>query len=456
MTEESKIELVTETATESRPLTTIARIGEHEGRSVTIKGWLYNLRESGKLLFPIFRDGTGTIQGIVPKAAVPAEVFEAIKDLTQESSVVITGKVRADKRAPGGYELDVEGVEVVQRVPEDTPFPISLKEHGTDFLMEHRHLWIRTPRQAAILRIRAEIIKAARDFFDDRGFVLTDPPILTPAACEGTSTLFPVEYFGDEAYLTQSGQLYIESTALALGKVYSFGPTFRAEKSKTRRHLTEFWMVEPELAYCDLDCLMELAEQFLSFIVDRVLTRRAPDLKVIGRDTSKLESIKAPFPRVRYDEAVAMLNDAHAKGLLENPFEYGNDFGSPDETYISSQFDRPVMVHRYPAAVKAFYMEPDPKDSKYALCVDVLAPEGYGEIIGGSQRIASFDLLKKRIEEHKLPLDAFQWYLDLRRYGSVPHSGFGMGIERAVAWICGLEHVRETIPFARTLNRIYP
>jgi asparaginyl-tRNA synthetase len=456
MTEETKTELVTDTATEAKPLTTIGKIGEHEGRSVTIQGWLYNLRESGKLLFPIFRDGSGTIQGIVPKAAVPAEVFDAIKGLTQESSVIVTGKVRADKRAPGGYELDVEGIEVIQRVPEDTPFPISLKEHGTDFLMEHRHLWVRTPRQAAILRIRAEIIKAARDFFDDRGFVLTDPPILTPAACEGTSTLFPVEYFGDEAYLTQSGQLYIESTALALGKVYSFGPTFRAEKSKTRRHLTEFWMVEPEVAYCDLDGLMELAEQFLSFIVDRVLTRRAPDLKVIGRDTAKLETIKAPFPRLRYDDAVAMLNEAHAKGLLESPFEYGNDFGSPDETYISSQFDRPVMVHRYPAAVKAFYMEPDPDDPKYALCVDVLAPEGYGEIIGGSQRIASFDLLKKRIEEHQLPIDAFQWYLDLRRYGSVPHSGFGMGIERAVAWICGLDHVRETIPFARTLNRIYP
>ncbi len=456
MTEEANDASVTTTATEPKPLTTIAKIGEHEGRSVTLRGWLYNLRESGKLLFPIFRDGSGTIQGIVPKASVPPEVFEAIKGLTQESSVIVTGKVRADKRAPGGYELDVEGIEVIQRVPEDAPFPISLKEHGTDFLMEHRHLWIRTPRQAAILRIRAEIIKAARDFFDDRGFVLTDPPILTPAACEGTSTLFPVEYFGDEAYLTQSGQLYIESTALALGKVYSFGPTFRAEKSKTRRHLTEFWMVEPEVAFCDLDGLMELAEQFLSFIVDRVLTRRAPDLKVIQRDTAKLETIKAPFPRLSYDDAVAMLNDAHAKGLLENPFEYGNDFGSPDETYISSQFDRPVMVHRYPAAVKAFYMEPDPENAKYALCVDVLAPEGYGEIIGGSQRIASYDLLKKRIEEHNLPLDAFQWYLDLRRYGSVPHSGFGMGIERAVAWICGLDHVRETIPFARTLNRIYP
>jgi asparaginyl-tRNA synthetase len=456
MADETQEASVTETVAETKPLTTIARIGEYEGQSVTLRGWLYNLRESGKLLFPIFRDGSGTIQGIVPKAAVPPEVFEAIKGLTQESSVIVSGKVRADKRAPGGYELDVEGIEVIQRVPEDAPFPISLKEHGTDFLMEHRHLWIRTPRQAAILRIRAEIIKAARDFFDDRGFVLTDPPILTPAACEGTSTLFPVEYFGDEAFLTQSGQLYIESTALALGKVYSFGPTFRAEKSKTRRHLTEFWMVEPEVAFCDLAGLMELAEQFLSFIVDRVLTRRAADLKVIQRDTAKLEAIKAPFPRLSYDEAVAMLNEAHAKGLLEQPFEYGNDFGSPDETYISSQFDRPVMVHRYPAAVKAFYMEPDPENSKYALCVDVLAPEGYGEIIGGSQRIASYELLKQRIEEHNLPLDAFQWYLDLRRYGSVPHSGFGMGIERAVAWICGLDHVRETIPFARTLNRIYP
>jgi asparaginyl-tRNA synthetase len=454
MTEEIKTDFVTETAT--KPLTTIAAIGEHQDQSVTLHGWLYNLRESGRLLFPIFRDGSGTIQGVVPKAAVPPEVFDTIKGLTQESSVIVTGKVRADKRAPGGYELDVEGIEVVQRVPEETPFPISLKEHGTDFLMEHRHLWIRTPRQAAILRIRAEIIKAARDFFDERGFTLTDPPILTPAACEGTSTLFPVEYFGDEAYLTQSGQLYIESTALALGKVYSFGPTFRAEKSKTRRHLTEFWMVEPEVAFCDLDGLMELAEQFLSFIVERVLVRRAADLKVIQRDTAKLESIKAPFPRLSYDEAVAMLNEAHVKGLIENPFEYGNDFGSPDETYISSQFDRPVMVHRYPADVKAFYMEPDPKKPKYALCVDVLAPEGYGEIIGGSQRIASYDLLKQRIAQHKLPLEAFQWYLDLRRYGSVPHSGFGMGIERAVAWICGLDHVRESIPFARTLNRIYP
>ncbi len=447
---------MTDSSTMSFPVTTIASIGAHEGQTVTLRGWLYNLRESGKLLFPIFRDGTGTIQGIVPKAAVTPETFDTVRNLTQESSVIVTGKVRADKRAPSGYELDVEKVEVIQRVPEEAPFPISLKEHGTDFLMEHRHLWIRTPRQSAILRIRAEIIKAARDFLDDNGFTLTDPPILTPAACEGTSTLFPVDYFGDEAFLTQSGQLYIESTALALGKVYSFGPTFRAEKSKTRRHLTEFWMVEPEMAYAGLDELMVLAEEFISFIVDRVLTRRAADMKVIGRDISKLETIKAPFPRLRYDDAVAMLNEAHAKGLIEHPFEYGNDFGSPDETYLSSQFDRPVMVHRYPANVKAFYMEPDPVEPKYALCVDVLAPEGYGEIIGGSQRIASYELLKQRIEEHKLPIEAFQWYLDLRRYGSVPHSGFGMGIERAVAWICGLDHVRETIPFARTLNRMYP
>jgi asparaginyl-tRNA synthetase len=446
---------VSETTPEA-PLATIATIGAHDGATVTIRGWLYNQRASGKLLFPIFRDGTGTIQGIVPKAAVSEQLFNTVRNLTNESSVIVTGKVRADTRAPGGYELDVEHVEVIQRVPEEDPFPITLKEHGVDFLMEHRHLWVRTPRQSAILRIRAEIIKAARDYLDDNGFTLTDPPILTPAACEGTSTLFPVDYFGDEAYLTQSGQLYIESTALALGKVYSFGPTFRAEKSKTRRHLTEFWMVEPEMAFAGLDDLMVLAENFISFLVERVLTRRAADLKVIGRDIAKLATIKAPFPRIRYDEAVAMLNEAHAKGLVENAFEYGNDFGSPDETYISSQFDRPLMVHRYPAAVKAFYMEPDPLDPTFALCVDVLAPEGYGEIIGGSQRVVSYDLLKQRIEDHKLPLDAFQWYLDLRRYGSVPHSGFGMGIERAVAWICGLEHVRETIPFARTLNRIYP
>ena len=440
----------------SSPIATIAEIGKYDGQTVTLRGWLYNLRESGKLLFPIFRDGSGQIQGVVPKNAVPPEVFEAIKGLTQESSVIVEGKVRADKRAPGGYELDVSNIQVVQKVAENDPYPITPKEHGVDFLMEHRHLWVRSPRQAAILRVRAEIIKAARDFFDDRGFTLTDPPILTPAACEGTTTLFPVDYFEEQAFLTQSGQLYIEATAMALGKVYSFGPTFRAEKSKTRRHLTEFWMVEPEVAYGQLDDIMELAEGLISFLVKRCLEKRRTDLETIGRDISKLEKISVPFPRISYDEAVKMLQEAHAKGVLENNFEWGGDLGSPDETYISSQFDKPVMVHRYPAKVKAFYMEPDPKRPDLALCVDVLAPEGYGEIIGGSQRMASHDLLVQRIHEHGLPEEAFKWYLDLRKYGSVPHAGFGMGIERAVAWICGLEHVRETIPFPRMLYRLYP
>jgi asparaginyl-tRNA synthetase len=437
-------------------ITTISEIGKHDGQPVTIHGWLYNLRESGKLLFPQFRDGSGIIQGVVPKNAVPPEVFDAIKTLTQESSVIVEGKVRADKRAPGGFELDVSNVQVVQRVSESDPYPITPKEHGTDFLMEHRHLWVRSQRQAAILRVRAEIIKAARDFFDERGFTLTDPPIITPAACEGTTTLFPVDYFDDQAYLTQSGQLYIEATAMALGKVYSFGPTFRAEKSKTRRHLTEFWMVEPEVAYATLDDLMDLAENFISFIVKRCLDRRGSDLQTIGRDISKLEKITPPFPRVSYDDAVKMLQEAFAKGALETKFEYGGDLGSPDETYLSSHFEKPVMVHRYPAKVKAFYMEPDPQRPDLALCVDVLAPEGYGEIIGGSQRTASYELLVKRIHEHNLPEEAFKWYLDLRKFGSVPHSGFGMGIERAVAWICGLEHVRETIPFPRMLYRLYP
>jgi asparaginyl-tRNA synthetase len=441
------------------PSTTIASIGQYEGQSVVLQGWLYNLRASGKLLFPIFRDGTGTIQGIVPKAAVPEVLFETLKNLTLESSVVVTGKVRADVRAPSGYELDVEDVTVTQRIADETPYPIQLKEAGVDFLMEHRHLWLRTPRQSAILRVRAAIMRAAAEYFDDLGMVRTDPPILTPNACEGTSELFEMDYFGDEkAYLTQSGQLYIEATALALGKVYSFGPTFRAEKSKTRRHLTEFWMIEPEVCYMDLDGLMGLAEGFLTHIVTRVLEKYRAELKVIGRDTAKLEAVIAPgsFPRLSYDEAHAMLAEAQAKGLIENAHVYGDDFGSPDETYISNQFDKPVMVHRYPAAVKAFYMQPDPLDASKALCVDVLAPEGYGEIIGGSQRVDSYELLKARIEQHGLPMEAFQWYLDLRKYGSVPHSGFGMGIERCVAWVCGLEHVRETIPFPRTLNRIYP
>ena len=467
-------------------IATIASLAAHEGQTVTLRGWLYNLRASGKLLFPIFRDGTGTIQGIVPKAAVSEEVFETLKNLTLESSLTVTGKVRADSRAPSGFELDVETIHVLQRVPDETPFPITLKEHGVDFLMEHRHLWLRTPRQSAILRVRATIMRAAAEYFDTNGFIRTDPPILTPNACEGTSELFEMDYFDDDkAYLTQSGQLYIEATALALGKVYSFGPTFRAEKSKTRRHLTEFWMIEPEVAFLELDGLLNLAEGFITHIVTTVLQHHRADLKVIGRDIPKLEAVIAPtpttesgapslasetwvgppptssttpnrFPRLSYDEAHAMLEDAYSRGLIDNPHTYGDDFGSPDETYISSQFTKPVMIHRYPAAIKAFYMQPDPIDPTKALCVDVLAPEGYGEIIGGSQRVDSYDLLKSRIEEHSLPLAAFQWYLDLRKYGSVPHSGFGMGIERAVAWICGLDHVRETIPFARTLNRIYP
>ncbi len=484
----------TATTAPPAPITTISSLSSHEGQTITLRGWLYNLRASGKLLFPIFRDGTGTIQGIVPKAAVSEEVFETLKNLTLESSLTVTGKVRADSRAPSGFELDVESIEVLQRVPEDTPFPITLKEHGVDFLMEHRHLWLRTPRQSAILRVRATIMRAAAEYFDTNGFIRTDPPILTPNACEGTSELFEMDYFDDDkAYLTQSGQLYIEATALALGKVYSFGPTFRAEKSKTRRHLTEFWMIEPEVAFLELDGLMNLAEGFITHIVTRVLESHRADLKVIGKDIAKLEAVVGlvpdaatndtatkdaadssllssrseaegsavktaanRFPRLSYDEAHAMLDEAYKAGKLEAPHKYGDDFGSPDETYISSQFDKPVMIHRYPAAFKAFYMQPDPLDPSKALCVDVLAPEGYGEIIGGSQRIDSYDLLKSRIEEHHLPLDAFQWYLDLRKYGSVPHAGFGMGIERAVAWICGLDHVRETIPFARTLNRIYP
>jgi asparaginyl-tRNA synthetase len=438
------------------PVVSISHLGQHDGQEVVIRGWLYNLRESGKLLFPILRDGTGIVQGVVFKKSVTPETFDAVKGLTQESSIIVQGKVRADQRAPGGYELDVSEVQVVQKVPDGEPYPITPKEHGVDFLMEHRHLWLRSQRQAAILRVRSDIQKAMHEFFDMREFVRTDPPVLTPAACEGTSTLFPVDYFEEKAYLTQSGQLYMEATAMALGKVYSFGPTFRAEKSKTRRHLTEFWMVEPEVAFADLDDVMKLAEDFIAHIVERVLAARRKDLEVIGRDVTKLENIKTPFPRISYDEAVAMLQEGFKKGELENKFEWGGDLGSPDETYLSSQYDRPVMVHRYPASVKAFYMEPDPQHPELALCVDVLAPEGYGEIIGGSQRMASHDLLLQRIKEHNLPEEAFKWYLDLRKYGSVPHSGFGMGIERAVAWICGLEHVRETIPFPRMLYRMYP
>jgi asparaginyl-tRNA synthetase len=426
----------------------IENIGRYEGQDVTLKGWLHNRRSSGKIHFLTIRDGSGFIQGVMSKADVGEELFKATDHLSQETSIIVTGTVKPDKRAPSGYELGVKTLEVVG-VSHD--YPITPKEHGVDYLLDRRHLWIRAERQQAILRVRHEIINAVRDFFNDRGFVLTDAPIFTPAACEGTTTLFPVEYFDDQkAYLTQSGQLYIEATAMALGRVYSFGPTFRAEKSKTRRHLTEFWMVEPEMAYASLDDVMNLAEDMIVAMVERVLERRQRELKVLERDISKLEAIKKPFPRISYDDAVKTLQ---GRGL---PIEWGGDFGGPDETTLSEQFDRPVMVHRYPAAIKAFYMKPDPARPELAMGVDVLAPEGYGEIIGGGERLADLDLLLARIKEHHLPQDAFEWYLDLRRYGTVPHGGFGMGIERAVAWICKLEHVRETIPYPRMLYRMYP
>jgi asparaginyl-tRNA synthetase len=426
----------------------IEDIGKHEGEDVTIKGWLSNRRSSGKIHFLILRDGTGFIQAVLSKAVVGDEAFKAADHLSQETSLIVTGVARADARAPSGYEIDVKRLEVVGASHD---FPITPKEHGVDYLLDRRHLWIRSERQQAILRIRHEIINAARDFFNVRGFILADTPIFTPAACEGTTTLFPAQYFEDQtAYLAQSGQLYNEANAMALGRVYSFGPTFRAEKSKTRRHLTEFWMVEPEMAYANLDDVMDLAEELIVSVVGRVLERRRRELKAVERDTTKLESVQPPFPRITYDEAVRQLQ---ALGL---PIQWGGDFGGPDETAISEQYDRPVMVHRYPAAVKAFYMKPDPDRPELALGVDVLAPEGHGEIIGGGERLADLDLLLKRIDEHKLPREAFEWYLDLRRYGSVPHGGFGMGIERVVAWICGLEHVRETIPYPRMLNRLYP
>jgi asparaginyl-tRNA synthetase len=428
----------------------IEQAGQHDGQEVTLQGWLYNLRESGKLLFPIFRDGTGIIQGVVSLKENPV-AFEALRRLTQESSVVVTGKIRAEQRAPGGYEIGVTGVQVLQKVPEETPFPIQLKEHGVDFLLDHRHLWIRTPRQAAILRIRAEAVRAARNYMDAQGYTLTDAPMFTPSACEGTSTLFEVNYIDDEkAYLTQSGQLYIEATAMALGKVYTFGPTFRAEKSKTRRHLTEFWMLEPEAAYATLDDMMALGEGLVSAMVQSVVQNKSRELELLKRDVSRLENIKPPFPRISYEEAIKVLNK-HG-----NPAKSGDDLGGDEETIISKEFERPVMIHRYPAAIKAFYMQPDALDASKALAFDMIAPEGYGEIIGGSQRIHDFDLLVKRLREHNLPEDAFQWYLDLRRYGSVPHAGFGLGLERTVAWICGTEHIREVIPFPRMIYRVYP
>ncbi len=425
----------------------IQDIADHVEKEVTLKGWLYNKTDKGKLRFLLIRDGTGVIQAVVFQKNVSPEVFQATDTLSQESSLVVTGTIRKDERALGGFEMDVHTLEVIQVADS---YPISPKEHGTSFLMDNRHLWLRSARQHSILRVRSEIIKACRDFLDDRGFTLVDTPIITPAACEGTTTLFGIDYFEEKAYLTQSGQLYNEAACMSVGKTYCFGPTFRAEKSKTRRHLTEFWMIEPEVAFADLDDIMDLAQEYLCSIVQRVLTERKEELKVLERDTTLLEKVQSPFPRISYHEAFDILE----KEGTQTP--RGSDFGGTDETIISSQFDRPVIVHRYPAAIKAFYMQPDRENPELALCMDILAPEGYGEIIGGSQRIHDYDLLSERIEEHHLPREAFQWYLDLRKYGSVPHSGFGMGVERVVAWICGIDHVRETIAFPRMLYRMYP
>jgi asparaginyl-tRNA synthetase len=432
------------------PTVTIEQAGRFSGRAVTIRGWLYNLRESGKLLFPIFRDGTGVIQGVVSQRENP-DAFAALKDLTQESSVIVSGTLQAEPRAPGGYEIHIATIDVVQRVPESTPYPIQLKEHGVDFLLDQRHLWIRTPRQAAILRIRAEAEHAARNYMDSQGYTLTDAPVFTPAACEGTTTLFEVNYIDDQkAYLTQSGQLYVEATAAALGKVYTFGPTFRAEKSKTRRHLTEFWMLEPEAAYAHLEDMIRLGEALVSAIVESVVKNRARELGTLQRDVGKLQSISPPFPRISYDQAIEILQKAG------HPARWGDDFGGDEETVLSRNFDKPVIIHHYPAAMKAFYMATDAARPELALSFDMIAPEGYGEIIGGGERQSNYETLIRRIREEKLPEDAFQWYLDLRRYGSVPHAGFGLGLERTVAWICGTEHIREVIPFPRMLYRVYP
>jgi asparaginyl-tRNA synthetase len=428
--------------------TYIEELSGHVDNIVTLKGWLYNKRSSGKIRFLVLRDGTGIVQCVMVKGIMSEDAFALFDQITQESSIAITGKVKKEERAPGGYEIELSDLKLIALAKE---YPITPKEHGVDFLMDHRHLWLRSLRQHAILRIRHQIIKAVREFFDNRGFVLLDAPIFTPAACEGTSTLFETEYFDlGKAYLTQSGQLYGEAGAMALGKVYVFGPTFRAEKSKTRRHLTEFWMVEPEVAFNDLNDNMELAEEFLEHVVSSVLKHRTAELKTLERNTKFLENVKKPLPKISYAEAVAILKRKNVA------FEDGNDFGGADETVISEEFDRPVIVHRYPAKIKAFYMKRDPQNPDLALAMDVLAPEGYGEIIGGSQREDDFDLLLGRIHEHGLPQSAFEWYLDLRRFGSVPHAGFGLGIERTVSWICGLDHVRETIPFPRMIYRLTP
>src|SRR6266498_2224959 len=439
--------------------TYIRDVSKHVGEEITLKGWLYNMRSSGKLMFPQVRDGSGIIQGVVFKKNVSEQVWDDFAKLTQESSIIVTGSVRADERAPGGYELDVTGVEVRQ-IAHD--YPITPKEHGVEFLMDNRHLWLRSKRQHAILSVRAEVIRAVRDYFDSHGFLLMDTPIFTPAACEGTTNLFEVNYFDDaKAYLTQSGQLYNEATAAAFGKVYCFGPTFRAEKSKTRRHLTEFWMLEPEIAFCDLDGLMEVEERLITYIVQSVLRDCAAELKFLGRDASKLENIKEPFPRMSYDDAAKYLvdlyekeTDSEKKELLK--FEWGMDFGAPHETEITKLYDKPVFVYGYPSAVKAFYMEPWPGRPEVCKSVDLLAPEGYGEICGGSERMSDHDMLLARIRKEGLPEEAFKWYLELRKYGSVPHSGFGMGVERVTAWLSGIEHIREAIPFPRTIKRVYP
>lgn len=429
------------------PWVRIEELSTYVDRDVQLRGWLYNARSKGKIVFLLVRDGSGICQCVVARGTVPDETFDLADRLGQESSLIVEGTVHADPRAPGGYELWVRRLQVLQAAE---GYPITPKPHGIDFLLDHRHLWLRSRRPFATLRIRHEIIRAIRDFFDSRGFLCLDAPILTPAACEGTTTLFEVKYFDDVAYLSQSGQLYVEAGALAFGRVYCFGPTFRAERSKTRRHLTEFWMVEPEVAFTTLEELMELAEDLICYIVERVLERRRPELAILERDPVPLERVAKPFPRMTYDEAVQWLLD---HGVPMTP---GDDFGSPQETALSEAFERPLIVHRYPAAVKAFYMEPDPERPDRVLCMDVLAPEGVGEIIGGSMRAWNYDGLLRRIREHNLPEAAFQWYLDLRRYGSVPHGGFGLGLERTVAWICGLEHVREAIPFPRTIYRLYP
>lgn len=427
----------------------VADVAGFEGELVELRGWIYNARSSGKLHFLQLRDGSGIIQCVVFQGDVTPEVFAAAGELAQESSVIVRGQVRADARSPLGFELGLQSFEVVHAAVD---YPITPKDHGVAFLMEHRHLWLRSTRPHAVLRVRGTIIDACRQFMQQEGFLLIDAPILTPAACEGTTTLFQTDYFGDTAYLTQSGQLYMEAAAMAFGKVYCFGPTFRAEKSKTRRHLTEFWMIEPEMAFCDLAQDMEVAEGMVSHVVSRVLQDCAAELAVLERDTAPLQRVAAgrPFPRLQYDDAIDVLR---GKG---SQIEWGSDLGGEDETLLSQDFDTPVLVHRYPAAVKAFYMKQDPADERLALCVDMIAPEGYGEIIGGGQREDDLGLLEGRIAAHDLPREAFEWYLDLRKYGSVPHAGFGMGIERVVSWLCGLKHVRETIPFPRTLQRIYP